>query len=557
MTSTTVERPAGAPGRPRPREEAAARNRWSVWWRVYRHELRLLRSQSIAWILVVAGTGMLVVAGFQSVYETQAQRDAAAASIEGVPAFEALFGRTVALATVEGFVLWRWGGFAVLLVAIWGLLACTKARRGAEEAGHAEALRAGAITPRGLIAATLGALFTVFLLLAAAVGVSHAAAGMDAATAWAMGLALGMLAATFAAVGAVTSQIASTRRQANGMGAVVLGLLLGLRILAAGTGTPDWLWGVTPFGWASYLHEVDDARVPVFVAYSVLVAALVTATLLLGRRDLHAGLIGRAGSVDTARPVRSLTGLVVRQTRGPMLTWGGIVMFSALVFGLLADDFAEAFGDLEGTVAAGEQIGFVALDTPEGVVSSLVLFLALVGALFGAAQAANIREEEASWRIEALLVRTVGRTRWLGTRLGIAALAIVLLAVITAVSAWLGTVLVGSEASIGLGDIVLQALNLIPIAWMFLGLGLAAFGLVPRLTASLGYALVLTAYVIDLIGGLLELPETVLELSPFRHLTAVPVADPAVVPLSVMVLVGMVAAGAGAIGFRRRDLQEA
>jgi ABC-2 type transport system permease protein len=118
-------------------------------------------------------------------------------------------------------------------------------------------------------------------------------------------------------------------------------------------------------------------------------------------------------------------------------------------------------------------------------------------------------------------------------------------------------VLVGSEASIGLGDIVLQALNLIPIAWMFLGLGLAAFGLVPRLTASLGYALVLTAYVIDLIGGLLELPETVLELSPFRHLTAVPVADPAVVPLSVMVLVGMVAAGAGAIGFRRRDLQEA
>jgi ABC-2 type transport system permease protein len=68
---------------------------------------------------------------------------------------------------------------------------------------------------------------------------------------------------------------------------------------------------------------------------------------------------------------------------------------------------------------------------------------------------------------------------------------------------------------------------------------------------------VLATYVLDTVGGILEIPERILELGPFRHLAAVPAADLAVGAALVMLVVGLVAAAVGAWAFRHRDLQEA
>jgi ABC-2 type transport system permease protein len=536
-----------------PRAERSAR---SVWWRAYVHHLRVMRTQAIAWILVLVGVGTGVAAGFAAAYETQAERDAAAASIEGVPAFEALFGRTVELATVEGFVLWRWGGFAVLVVAVWGMLSAVRLARGAEEAGHVEPLRAGVITPRGLLGSILAALFTLYLVLAVAVGLTHTAGGMDAATAWAMGAGFALLAASTAAGAALAAQVFGSRRRTLGVVGAVVGVLLLVRVLAAGTGTPDWLWGVTPFGWMSYLHAVDGARLPVFTAFTVLVAALTAGALALARRDLHGALISASESrVHRGRPIGSHTGLVVRNLFSPLAVWGTGLAAGGLIFGLLAQDFAEAFADLEGTREMAEQIGWVGLDTPEGSLASLLLFLGLVLALFAAAQAAAIREEEASWRIEPMLVRPVGRAQWLLTRAAAAAAGIVVLAFVTALAGWAGTALSGN--ALAAGDVLPAAINLVPLAWLFLGIGVALAGVAPRWTAPVTFGLVVGTYLLDLVGGLLELPEGILELSPFRHLTAVPVVDMAVGAILIMLVAAAAGAALGAAAFRRRDLQEA
>ncbi len=527
-----------------------------TWIRVYLHHLRVLRNQAIAWIGVIAVVGVFVAAGYQDVYTTQAEREAAAASIEGVPAFEALFGRTVEMATLEGFLLWRWGGFAVLLAAVWGMRSGARLLRGAEDGGHVEPLRAGAISPRGVVAATLAALFTVHLLLAAIVGVSHTAVGMDAATAWALGGALGFLAAVFALVSGLAAQFVSGQRHVMTIAGFALGATLGVRVLAAGTGTPDWLWGVTPFGWASYLHEVDGARVAVFSAYLVSAVVLTALTLVFARRDLHGGQLGQVErSYPDAPPVRNELSLGARLVRGPMVVWGAILGLSGLVFGLMAEDFAAAMSDLPDTMAMAEQIGWFAIDTPEGIVASMMLFLALVLCLFAAAQAAAIREEEASWRIEHLLVRPLGRVRWLLGRVAVSAAAIVVMAFVTVGAAWIGVAVVGSPMS--LGDLPATALNLVPIAWLFLGIGVALAGVAPRLTAPVTYGAIILAYVLDLVGGIIELPESVLELGPFRHLAAVPVQSYPVVAALVMVGVAVVAVAVGVAVFRRRDLQEA
>jgi ABC-2 type transport system permease protein len=103
---------------------------------------------------------------------------------------------------------------------------------------------------------------------------------------------------------------------------------------------------------------------------------------------------------------------------------------------------------------------------------------------------------------------------------------------------------------------MLAVINVLRLAWLVLGLGVALLGLVPRLTAPLAYGLVLAAYLLDFVGGVLELPESVLDAIPFRQL-AVPAESLAAGPLVAMLAIGAALAAVGVVAVRPRDLQEA
>ena len=532
-----------------------ARSPAAVWWRAYRHHLRLLRNGAVAWIVGLAGVSWGVAATFEDRYSTPEEL-AAFSAFEGVPAFEAMLGRLAGLTTVEGAVLSRWGMFGVL-AAIWGMLAAVRLLRRAEESGHLEPLRAGAISPRGLLSSAMAAMATVFLVFAVAIGLSHTAAGMDAATSWVLGGAAALVAACFAAAGAVASQLTTSHRRATSLVGVALGAALAIRIVASASATPEWVWWATPLGWLGYLHEVDQARTAALLAFVGLLAVLVAATFVLADRDLHAGRL-RATDDRVTRAPRAVTGqagLAVRLTVGPARTWGLVAGFVALGFGLLARDFSEAVRDLETMAELTAMLGYPGMGTPEGIIGFAFSIVGIVLAVFAAGQVVAIREEEASWRIESLLVRPVGRVRWLATRTVTAAAAVVLAALAAGALAWIGTALVG--APIAFADGLLAGINLIPIAWLALGVGIAVVGLAPRFAAPVTYTLVVAAYLLDFVGAMLELPEAVLDLSPFRHLAAVPAADLNVGAAVVMLTVAVAGAVVGTIAFRRRDLREA
>ena len=558
-TRTDRRRRDAAAAAPAPTEAGAAevrrRSPVSVWWRTYLHHLRLLRNGAVAWIAGLAGIGWGVAATFDMRHATEAELEALSQMV-GIPAFEALMGRYVEPATVEGLTLSRWGWFGIF-AAVWGMLAAVRLLRGAEEAGHVEPLRAGAIGPRGLLASALAALFTTHAVFAVAIGVGHTAGGMDPATSWATGGAMALLTACFATGAALASQLAATRRRAVGIVGGALGALIGIRVLAAATITPDWMWWTTPFGWIGFLHEVDQARGRVFLAFGLLLLVLLVAAFATARRDLHAGV--RGGAAETPRrpprPVGGAVGLAIRVTAGPTRTWGLVVSGVVLVFGLLTRDFAEAAAALPATLEVAAQMGFVGLDTPEGIIAWAFAFSALLLAVFVAGQVAAIREEEATWRIEHLLARPVGRVRWLGARVLAAAVAILLVALVGGLVGWLATGAVGTP--ITFLDGMLAGANVVPIAWLVLGVGIGLFGLLPRLAVPLTYGFVVVAFLLDFVGGLLELPEVVLDLSPFRHLAAVPAVDPDLVAAAVMVAVGVLGVVVGLVAFRRRDLQEA
>jgi ABC-2 type transport system permease protein len=526
-----------------------------VWLRLYRHHLRLLRKSAIAWTVALAGISVGVVTTYEDRYATPEELQAFA-DFEGVPAFEALLGRLVQLTTVEGATLSRWGMFSVL-AAVWGMLAGARLLRRAEERGHVEFLRAGAVGRRGLLLAALAAIATTHLLFALTIGVTHAGAGMDAGTSWALGGSMALLAFAFALAAALASQLVVSYRRAVGLVGAALGLFLGLRVVAAASATPDWMWWTTPFGWVGFLHPADEAWTTVFAALGLLVVALLALTLTLAERDLGAAWLPDTGD-EPRRAPRALgghTSLAVRETLPGARTWGAVTAVAAVTFGVLARDFSDAVADLPTMVEMGNQLGWTALDTTEGVVAYAMSMVALLLAVFAAGQAAAIREEEASWRIEHLLVRPLGRVRWLVTRIAVSAVAVVVLALASGLAAWLGTAIVGRTA--GFGATMGAALNLVPVAWLALGVGIAVIGLRPRWTAPVVYASVLAAYLLDFVGGMLELPEQVLDLSPFRQLAAAPAEAISVAPLVVMVAAGLVLASLGVAGFRRRDLQEA
>jgi ABC-2 type transport system permease protein len=540
---------------PRVADTVEVRTAGGVWWRAYRHHLRVMRNSAIAWIAALTGISIGVVVTFEDRIGTEAERQAMAA-MEGIPAFEALAGRLVQVATPEGFVLSRWGMFGIL-VAVWGMLSAVRLLRGAEEAGHTEPLRAGAITPRGLLSSALAALFTIYAIFAVTIGLTHTAVDMDPATAWVLGGAVGLLCATFAATGAVASQLAATRRRAVGLVGGFLGLTLGVRLLAAATATPEWVWWATPFGWMGFLHEVDAAARPaVFAAFSALVVVLVAVAFSLVRRDLHGGLVGGAEeTVARARPVRSQSALALRLTAGPATAWGVIIGLLSAAFGLLARDFVEAMEELATMVEVVNATFGMVLDTPEGMLAATFFFVAALIAVAAARQAANIREEEASWRIEHLLVRPVSRTRWLVTRVLMSGAAMVTIAVTAGVVGWVATGISG--APVAFGDAVLAGLNVVPVSWLALGVGVAVFGLAPRLTAPLTYGVVMAAFLLDFVGPFLDLPEWVLNLTPFRHIAAVPAVGMNVGAALVMIAIGLAGAVVGVSTFRRRDLKEA
>lgn len=551
--TTSTPAPSTA-GRGPTASEDTSRSGRAVWWRTYRHHLRLLRTSSIAWIAGLTGISAGVAVTVEDRIGTEAERQALAA-MEDIPAFVALQGRMVEIATMEGFTLARWGMFAIL-VAVWSMLAAARLLRGAEESGHVEPLRAGALTPRGLFAAGIAALLTTHALFALAIGVSHTAVGMDVATAWALGGAAALLAATFAAAGALASQLVATRRRAVGLVGALLGVTLGTRVVAAATATPEWVWWATPFGWMGFLHESDGARTAVFAGFAALVVVLVAVGFVAAQRQLHAGLFGGGGgAMRPRRQLRGQRGLAARLAVGSSGVWAVVIGVVVLVLGLLARDFVDAVAELGTMVEVARELFGMELDTAEGMVAATYFFVAVLLAACAAGLAAAMREEEATWRLEHLLVRPLGRTRWLVTRVTVAAAALVVLALSSAVVAWLATMISG--APVALADAMLAALNVVPVGLLALGIGVAVLGVVPRLTAPVTYGFVVVAFLLDFVGPFLDLPSWVLEATPFRHIAAVPAVALDLGSGAWMIAVAVAGVVVGLLCFARRDLKEA
>jgi ABC-2 type transport system permease protein len=358
--------------------------------------------------------------------------------------------------------------------------------------------------------------------------------------------------------------VLSTSRGANGAGAAVVGVAFVLRAVGDVAGDiaesglevvsawPSWL---SPIGWAQQtrpFYQDNFGLLALFAATAV--ALIVVAVRLTEHRDVGAGMVPpRPGPPRAAASLSSPLGLAWRQQRGVLLAWAVAIAIIGAAFGSVGAEADEIVGlseDLERALQAMAPDGGMV----ELYFAFAVGFLGIAATGFTVQALLRARAEEAAGRLEAVLATATSRTGWLAGHVVVAVAGTVALFVLLGATGALAYGAVTGEWALGVEGMLAGAVVQVPAALALGALVLVAVALVPRWAAAIGWAALAVGLVMGQLGALLELPQPVLNLSPFTHVPAVPAEPLAVLPLT---LLAAAAAGLGALGFAafaRRDL---
>ena len=498
---------------------------------------------------------------YTSLYKTRAQRGALAAAYGSNKATAALFGPAPRLQTVAGFTAFKIGMTLMVAGAVWGLLTSTRLLRGEEDEGRWDLLLSGPSSRRGAVVQALVGLAagagTLWTLTAVITVVTGSASSVSIAAGPAVYFALAMVATAvmFLGVGALTSQLAATRGQAAAYAGVVLGVAYAIRMIAdAGTGLHGLVW-LSPLGWVEELQPFTTPRPLALLPIAGLtVVTCLAAVSLAGRRDVGAGVLSdRTQARPRLRLLYGPTGLALRLTRSTVTGWWVAIAASGLLYGLIAKS---AGSTIAGSAVHGVFSRLGANGTgSEAVLGVCFLVLAVLVAFVGAGQLTAARGEESTGRLDHLLVGPVSRTRWLGGRL-LAAVALLLVSgVVAGLFVWFGAA--SQHSGVGLAALLGAGLNTVPPAVVVLGVGVLAFGLVPRAASAIVYSYLGWSLLVVIVGGIGAVDHWVLDTSVFHQMVSAPARSPNWPANGAMVLLGTFFIVVGGLAFRRRDIQGA
>lgn len=510
---------------------------------------------AVIWGAVFGLVAWLALNEFDTNYPTAAARERLGATFGANVGLQALFGPTIRMGTMGGYVQFHVGVLG-LIGAVWGVLTSSRLLRGEEEAGRWELLVSGRTT-RGratagaLVGLYLGAL-TIWLITAGVtfVASANAGAGFSLADSLLTGLTAVAAAILFLAVGALCSQLSGTRRQAAALAAAVLGAAYLLRIVAYSAPSLDWLRWASPLAWVDEVRPLTGAR-PLAALLVLGVTALLcgSAVALAARRDLGAGLLPGSDEARTRTGLLgSPLGLTVRLDLRPSLGWIAGLAAGGLLLGLITKVTAEAWADQSGGVlrSLGGASGGA------GYLGIVFLVVALLVSVWAAGQAAATREQEAEGYLDHLLARPVSRLPWLAGRWASSAFALLLAGALTGIASWAGAAIAG--AGLRFGSLLGAGLNVVPAGLFVLGVGTLVHGVAPRWVALVGYGLVAWSFLVEILGAGLGVGEWVLQLSVLHHMARAPAESVSWGGLVALTVLGVASAMVGAWAFARRDL---
>ncbi|MFC5750177.1 ABC transporter permease [Actinomadura rugatobispora] len=499
------------------------------------------------WMLITLGVVTSRANSVDTVYPDAAARQARYQDVMvDVPMFKLFQGPAYA-DTAPALIAQESFGGATIIAALGAAIFLVRHTRGEEQAGRRELVGASAVGRHAQLAAALVVVLAAGAILAVISAAGLASAGMPTGGSYALGLAVGCAVWIAAGLAAVTAQITESSRAA---GATAISLFIGMHFLRGvfdmGEGTVRSLGWLIPNAWLQRTRPYADERWwPFLLALALTVVLVRLAFTLASRRDLGAGLMtARPGPARAPAGLRSPFALVWRLHRPMAVAWTCAAVAIALPTGFAGAEAMEEYADsarmkewaaaMGGGASPGDAFfAYIAFTT-----GFLITMYAIMSLL-------RLGQEENSGHAELLLSTPVDRMRWAAGHLLVALAIPVVLQFVLGLCFGLG--------SGELGDMLITTLSLVPAVWVMVGIAMAAYGLLRRGAAVIGWGALVVALVAEF-GQHLGWPEwTFKALSPFAHVLPF-FGRPSILTLAVLTLMAAALSAAGLFGVRRRDL---
>ncbi|WP_438312655.1 ABC transporter permease [Streptomyces sp. HUAS TT3] len=508
--------------------------------------LRRDRIMLPAWVLVVALMVLSLPGALESAYATGADRARLAATMNTNGSLRALYGPVFA-DSLGALTAWRGAVFAGVLAGIMSLAVVVRHTREEEETGRQELLSAAMVGRRAPLTAALLAALTAnaaaALLVTGGLAGAHGAAG-----ALALGLGIGATGMLFAGIAAIAAQLTESARLAKGLAGALIGAAFVLRA-AGDAGTPageSALTWASPLGWLEHVRAFAGERWWVLGLFAAAAALLVAAAYVLaGRRDVGMSFLpARPGPAEGR--IGSAGALAWRLQRGGLAGWSLGFLTAGAVFGSMTDGATQLVGDNERTRDIIQRMGGQSA-LADAFLATMAGMLGMVAALYIVSAVLRLTAEETGQRAEPLLAAPVGRLRWAGGHLAVAFGGSGLILLLGGLGLGLGH---GRDVAAATGAVLAQ----LPAVWVIGALAALLHGAAPKYAAG-AWGVAGAVLLLGWIGPALNLPQAVLDLSPFAHLPKLPGAQAlAWTPLLALTALAAALLAAGLTALRRRDL---
>ncbi|MET9485704.1 ABC transporter permease [Nocardia sp. NPDC006630] len=509
------------------------------------------------WVVLLGlPVGSVYIGSIDKVYKTPADLASFTASILASPAQLAMYG-PVYNSSLGAAGIWKAGMF-YLIIAIATILTVIRHTRAEEETGRGELVAATRMGRFAELTAALLLAYGASLAVGLLAFLSLYNEPVPHEGSLAFGLALAGSGAVFASVAAVTAQLSSSARLARGIAFAVLGATYTLRAVGdvrSGAGPTSPLSWLSPMGWSLQVRPYAGNHFGVLLIHvaAVLVLTAVAFTLLRNR-DIGAGLIAeRPGAAVAAPGLSGPFGLAWRLQRGTLIAW----TVGLGLYGLLIGSVVHGIGDELGSSQSIRDM-ITRMGGSASLENSLITYaftmLAVIAAAYSISAALRLSSEESADRAETVLTGSVSRIRWVASHLVFALLGPAAALLFAGVLAGLMYGRAAGDIGGKLGDVMAAAAVQLPAVWVFTGVTVALFGLLPRWT-PVAWGVLSAAIAVFLLGSISGAPQWFRDIDPFEHAPKVPGGAFSATPLIILLLVAAALITVGLIGFRRRDLR--
>ncbi|MDI6723775.1 MAG: hypothetical protein QMD61_03945 [Methanobacterium sp.] len=449
---------------------------------------------------------------------------------------------------------WRSSVIGPILVAMVSIFLMIRHTRSEEKKGRLELLNSTAVGRQAALASALITTCGANILMGVLIVLSFIGLGLPWEGSLAMALSMTAFGCLFAAIAGVAVQLTESSSDARYITVAILIAFFLLRTLGWDDGSVVWLSWISPLGWVHHIRAFAGEQWWIFGLFIVLTLVLfVLAYYLSSLRDLGAGILPqRTGPARASFALSSTLGLTWKLQRRMLIFWilGFVIM--GIMGGIMAPTVSNIFIDNPQFMNLLSQL--VKGAKPVDIFISLMLVLfGQVFAIYGILAVSKLRTEESTNHSEFLLTNAVNRTLWVFYNLFFAFIGLTILLFLFVLSFSISYSLISGDMGQDLPLLLSAALVYLPAILVMVGLTVALFGLIPRLT-SLSWVALGLFFIINLLADFFDVNQWILNISPFTHVPNLLVGDTVGWPLILVLVVGLVLIFIGIVGFRRRDI---